>query len=95
MQNELTCALCYPDAPCPFRYADDLVPAGLSTVGHRPLGMTARQGSDSDLVVEGRDAGEDIGDHRYLYGVLGKCSAVTGPMPAGVADDRLTGADLR
>src|SRR6201986_34009 len=49
--------------------------------------------SGPDLLMEGRDAGEDIGNHRYIGRVAGKPGAVDGSVAASVLDERRTGAD--
>ena len=44
--------------------------------------------------MKGRNAGEDVGNHRYLGGVAGKPGAVAGSVVAGVPNERRAGADL-
>ena len=51
--------------------------------------------SGPDLVMKGRNAGEDVGNYRYLGGGAGKPGAVAGSVVAGVPDERRAGADLR
>jgi hypothetical protein len=50
--------------------------------------------SGPDLAMKGRNAGEDVGNYRYLGGPAGKPGAIAGFVVAGVPDERRAGADL-